>query len=176
MDLHFVSPSLRELDGLESEVLACTVWQDVRPCDGVAGLCDWRLAGSLSKLQRSGFLSGALGEVLLVPGRPRMSFDKILLFGAGDRHAFDEARFRRVLGQMLATITGLCARMAVVELPGRQSDMIAAERAADMLLEAATETHRRGRYDAWTLIEDSNARRRIEQHMVEERRRVRRLR
>ncbi len=176
MDLHFVSPSLNELDGLEAEVLACSVWQDVRPCDGVASLCDWRFAGRLAALQRSGFLSGELGEVLLVPGRPRMSFDKILLFGAGPRHAFDEARFVRVLGRMLATITGLCARMAVVELPGRQSDLIAAERAADMLLEAATNTKTRGRYDAWTLIEDSNARRRIEQHMVEERRRIRRLR
>jgi hypothetical protein len=41
------------------------------------------------------------------------------------------------------------------------------------LLEAAGRK-RPARHDAWTLIEDSDARRRIEQHMIEERRRIRR--
>jgi hypothetical protein len=161
MDLLFVSPVLAELDALESEVLACTVWQDVRPCGGVAGLCDWRLAGTISDLLRRGALRGEPGEVMLIPGRPRLSFDKILLFGAGERHRFDEACYRDVMQTMLDTIGG------------RQGDVIAAERAADMLLEIAARDDER-RHDVWTLIEDTAARRRIEQHMIEERRRVRR--
>lgn len=173
MDLHFVPPRLNELDALESEVLACTLWEDVRPSPGVAGLCDWRFAGRISTLQRSGFLSGSLGEVLMIPGRPRMSFDKILLFGAGKRSAFDEQAFRRVMRQMLDTIEGLCSRLAVVELPGRQDESIVAERAADMLLEEATLPVSQARHDVWTLIESGDARRRIEQHMIEERRRIR---
>lgn len=173
MDLHFVSPHLSDLDALESEVLACTVWQDVRPSGGVAGLCDWRFAGKVSSLQRSGWLSGEAGEVVLIPGRPRMSFDKILLFGAGKRSVFDEAAFRRVMRHMLQTIEGLCSRLAVVELPGRQDDLIMAERAADMLLEEATKPASQARHDVWTLIESGDARRRIEQHMIEERRRIR---
>jgi hypothetical protein len=173
MDLLFVSPVLAELDALESEVLACTVWQDVRPCGGVAGLCDWRLAGTISDLLRRGALRGEPGEVMLIPGRPRLSFDKILLFGAGERHRFDEACYRDVMQTMLDTIGGLASRIAVVQLPGRQGDVIAAERAADMLLEIAARDDER-RHDVWTLIEDTAARRRIEQHMIEERRRVRR--
>jgi hypothetical protein len=119
VELQFVPPNLSALDALESEVLACSVWQDVRPCDGVAGLCDWRLGGRISSLQRQGFVSGARGEVLLIPGRPRLSFDKILLFGAGNRGSFDEACFREVMHHMLATLADLRARAAVVQLPGR---------------------------------------------------------
>jgi hypothetical protein len=173
MDLHFISPLLEELDGLESEVLACTVWEDVRPCDGVAGLCDWRLAGKVSGLLRSRYLQGKVGEVMLIPGRPQLSFDKILLFGAGAQASFDETRYRQVMNHMLDTIAGLAAPIAVVQLPGRQNDLIAAERAADMLLEVAGRDGAR-HHDAWTLVEDNNARHRIQQHMIEERRRVRR--
>jgi hypothetical protein len=174
VELLFVSPVLSELDALESEVLACTVWEDVRPCDGVAGLCDWRLAGRVSDLMARGYLQGRRGEVLLMPGRPRMSFDKILLFGAGPRSAFDEATFREVTNHMMRTIDELCSRIAVVQLPGRQCDLIHAEQAADALLEAASRPPERRRHDVWTLVEDGAARRRIEQHMIEERRRIRR--
>lgn len=172
MELRFVSPVLSELDALESEVLACAVWEDVRPCDGVAGLCDWRLAGRLSALQRDDFLRGQRGEVLLMPARPGLGFDKLLLFGAGPRSAFDEQIFRSVMQQMLRTIDDLHAHLAVVELPGRASELIAAETAADLLLEAAGRTHPES---VWTLVEDGDARRRVTQHMIEARRRVRRL-
>jgi hypothetical protein len=175
MELRFVSADLHELDALESEVLACSVWQDARPCDGVAGLCDWRLAGRVSELQRLGYLRGALGEVLLLPGRPRMSFDKVLLFGAGPRVDFDENVCARVIEHMLQTIEGLCSRLAVVQLPGRQNDMVTAESAADMLLESAALEPHANQHDVWTLVESVDARKRITQHMIEERRRVRRM-
>jgi hypothetical protein len=172
VELRFVSPVLNELDILESEVLVCTVWQDVRPCEGVASLCDWRFAGTISRLQRGGFLAGQRGEVLLVPGRPRLAFEKLLLFGAGVRSEFDKATFSSITQHMLQTVTGLCSRTAVVELPGRQADLIAPELAADMLLEAAGRSRQ---HETWTLVEPTEARRRITQHMIEEKRRIRRM-
>ena len=175
MELQFVSPHLSELDALESEVLACSVWQDARPPTGVAGLCDWRLCGRISTLLRDGYLRGEPGEVLLMPGRPKMSFDKILLFGVGPVAGFDEARCRTAIHHMMETIERLRSRIAVVELPGRQDDRIAADRAADMLLEAAAKPPVRRRHDVWTLVETTDARRRIQQHMIEERRRIRRM-
>ncbi len=174
MELEFVSPRLSELDELDSEILACSVWEDQRPCDGIAGLCDWRLAGRISSMLRDGFLRGERGEVLMVPGRPRMPFDKVLLFGAGPRNGFDEQAFRGVLGHMLETIVGLRSRLAVVQLPGRQNGLIAADRAADMLLEVTSRDPDTYRSDVWTLVEDLEARRSIQQHMIEERRRIRR--
>ena len=172
MELRFIPPGLESLDEYDSEVLACTVWSDERPSHGVAGLCDWRMAGRISELQRCGFITGALGEAVMLPGKPRLTFDKLLLFGAGDRATFDEETFAGVVAKILSTMEGLCARVCVIELPGRHGDLIPAERAADILLASAG---RRREHDVWTLVENAAAKERITQHMIEERRRVRRI-
>jgi len=172
MDLRFTTPSLRRLDLAGTEVLVAGLAADERPPHGVAGLVDWRLSGRLSRLMMSGFATGAVGEVLLMPGRPKLPFDKVLLFGIGPQLAFDETVFREVVEKVLTTLAGLRARTAVVELPGRHLDRISAERAADILLEAAGG---RREHDVWTLVEPADAQRAITQHMVQERRRVRDL-
>ena len=172
MDLQFVAPTLSDLDSLESEVCACALWSDQRPLRGVAGLFDWRLGGTISGLLRRGELEGAIGEVMMIPGRPHLTFDKVLLFGLGPRDEFDDARFRHALHHMLDAVDGLGTRVAVVQLPGRQDDQIRPERAADMLLETVAHDESR-RHDVWTLVESRAARQRIQQHMVEERRRIR---
>jgi hypothetical protein len=172
VELRFITPELARLDEIDSEILACSVWSDARPSHGLAGLCDWRLAGRIAELERKSFVTGALGEVVLLPGKPRLSFDKLLLFGAGARDGFDEDSFRQVVLQMLETMEGLSARASVVELPGRHEGLIAAERAADILLDCAG---RKPEHDVWTLVEDADGKQRIIQHMIEERRRVRRV-
>lgn len=172
MELRFTTPSLRSLDELDSEVLGCCVWSDVRPVHGVAGLCDWRLAGKISRLLTSGFLTGELGEVMMLPGKPRLTFDKLLLFGAGPRASFDEQTFAAVVARMLVTMEGLCARVGVIELPGREANLVPAERAADILLASAG---RKREHEVWTLVDDPDAKERITTHMIEERRRVRRI-
>lgn len=172
MELRFVSPALASLDEIDSEVLVCAVWSDIRPVHGVAGLCDWRLGGRLSALMRRGELTGRLGEVAMVPGKPKLTFDKLLVFGSGSRDAFDDDVFRRMVAHMLATMEGLCARVGVVELPGRPDDRIPADRAADLLLAAAG---RKPEHDVWTLVETADAKAAITQHMIEERRRIRRV-
>jgi hypothetical protein len=172
VELRFCNPELTSLDDLDTEILACSVWSDARPVHGAFGLCDWRFAGHLSALLRSTFVTGKLGEVVMVPGKPRMTFDKLLFFGAGPRATFGEEVFRKVVQHMLDTMEGLAARVAVVELPGRHDGLIAAERAADILLASAG---RKREHDVWTLVEGTDGRQRITQHMIEERRRVRRV-
>lgn len=172
MELRFVEPYLARLDEVDSEVLACTLWSDVRPAQGLVGLCDWRLGGRLSRLMRSGAITGAVGEVIMIPVKPRLTFDKLVLYGAGPRADFGEAVFRNTVARMLATMEGLCARVGVVELPGRHDELIPAERAADILLASAG---RKPEHDVWTLVESGEAKAAITQHMIEERRRVRRV-
>lgn len=172
MELRFVTPELARLDEIDCEVLACTVWSDARPSHGVAGLCDFRLAGRISSLERRGLVRGALGERVMLPGKPRLTFDKVLIFGAGPRSAFGEETFRAVVLDMLTVMEGLLSRTSVVELPGRHDGLIAADRAADILLASAG---RRPEHDAWTLVEDADGKQRIMQHMIEERRRIRRV-
>lgn len=172
MDLRFTTPELRKLDLLGTEVVASTLASDERPPHGLTGLLDFRLAGRISRLIHSGFATGTVGEVLLVPGKPKLPFDKIVLFGIGKRSEFNDPVFHAVLNKMLRTLSGLRARTAVVELPGRHFDAISPERAADVLLESAGGAKE---HDVWTLVEPLEAQRAITQHMIQERRRVRQL-
>jgi hypothetical protein len=170
MDFRFVAPNLRSLDAMEAELLACAIWQDERPMRGVAGLLDWRLAGTLSQLGRQGLLKGELGEVVFIPGRPRLTFEKLLIFGLGPRSGFGEGTFRSVVSHMLRALEGLRVRRAVVELPGRGDGIVEAERACELVLECVgdSETH-----DAWWLVEPPEAQRRISDRALDERRRSR---
>jgi hypothetical protein len=170
MDLRFITPQLRRLDLAGTEVLVACLVQGERPPHGVPGLVDWRLSGQISRLVASGYATGEVGEVVLVPGKPKLPFDKILLFGIGPREKFTERVFRTVVQKMLHTLEGLRARTAVVELPGRHVDVISPERAADILLENAGGKQE---HDLWTLVEPASAQRVITQHMIQERRRVR---
>ena len=170
MDLRFTTPSLRRLDLTGTEVLVATLATDERPPHGVAGLLDYRLSGRISNLLLTGFASGEKGEVLLVPGKPKLPFDKIVLFGIGATTEFDEGTFHDSIAKILETLEGLRARTAVVELPGRHFGGILPERAADLLLESAGG---RREHDVWTLVESADAQRAITQHMIQERRRVR---
>jgi hypothetical protein len=172
VDLRFTTPQLRKLDLAGTEVLVAALTSDEQPPRGVAGLVDWRLCGRISRLFESGFATGRIGEILLVPAKPKLPFDKVVLFGIGEQATFSEHVFRAVVDRVLSTLEGLRARTAVVELPGRHLGMIAAERAADILLEAAGG---RPEHDVWTLVEPADAQRAITQHMIQERRRVRQL-
>jgi hypothetical protein len=168
VDLRFVSPNLRSLDASGTELVACAVWQDQRPMRGAAGLLDWRLAGTLSRLAREGFFGGELGEVLFLPGRPRLCFEKVLVFGLGARSGFEESTFRSVISHLLRALRGLSVRRAVVELPGRADGGIEAERACELLLECVGDSED---HDAWWLIEPPEAQKRIAERAHGERRR-----
>jgi hypothetical protein len=170
MDLRFATPNLRRLDLSGTEVLVVSITSDERPMHGVAGLVDFRLAGRISRLAEAGFATGAAGEVLLVPGKPKLPFDKVVLFGIGRIADFGERVFQETVLRILSTLEGLRARTAVVELPGRHLGAIAPERAADLLLESVGN---RREHDVWTLIEPADAQRAITQHVLQDRRRAR---
>jgi hypothetical protein len=172
MELRFVTPELRRLDEVGTEVLACCLFSDERPPHGTAGLVDWRLSGRVSRLMRDTFVTGARGEVVMLPLRPSLPFDKALLFGLGPRNGFDDAVFREVTAHMLKAMERLCARAAVVELPGRHRSAIDPETATDILLELAGG---RTEHDVWTLIEPGDDQKRITARMTEQRRRDRRV-
>jgi hypothetical protein len=172
VELQLVGPELAQLDELDLEVVACCVWIDARPSRGVAGQCDFRLAGRISELQRRSLITGALGETVLVPGKPRLPFDKVLLFGAGTRATFDEGTFIRIVSDMLAAMERLSVRAAAVELPGRHDDLIAPERAASLLLDQAGGGPA---HDVWTLVEGPEGKQRITRQILEQRRRARRI-
>ncbi len=171
MEFRFLPPDMRHIDETSAELLACTVWSDERPLRGLAGLLDWRMSGRLSALAKSGFLGGERGEVVMVQGKPSLPFEKLLVFGLGARADFGEEAFRGVVVRLLRALEGLRVRRAVVELPGRADGSIDCERAADIVLECVGDSPE---HDAWWLVEDADAQRRIQQRAQDDRRRARR--
>jgi hypothetical protein len=159
VDIRFFSPHLRDLDEASVEVAVGSFWQDERPMRGFAGLLDWRLCGRLSALLATGFVRGEAGEVLLEPGKPHVPFEKLLLVGLGPRASFDEDVFRRGVQRMASALEGLRVRRAVVELPGRGIGAIDAERAITLALECLGP---KPEHDAWWLVEEPEAQKRIE--------------
>lgn len=169
MELRFIAPTLSELDRAGMEVLVAPLFADERPPRGVAGLFDWRAAGRLSRLIQTGFVDGALGEVLMLPGKPALPFDKIIMLGAGVSAELDHGVFSGLVDRLLRTLEGLRARTAVVQLPGRHRDAITPESAADILLEAAAD---KPEHDVWTLVESPAGQRAITEHLLKKRRRT----
>lgn len=163
IDLRFVAPDLRRLDEAASEVVVCGVWRDERPLTGLACLLDWRLAGRLSRLAKKSFLVGDVGEVLVIPARPRLPFDKLLACGLGPRASFGDETFRVVLERILDALTGLSVKKAVIELPGRGDGSVEPERAAEILLDLIGDDER----DALCFVEEPEGQRRIERHAQE---------
>ncbi len=82
MDLSFYPLTLEALDQANAEALCLFVGEDERPLVGLSGLCDWRLAGGLSRMLRKGLVKGVEGEALLTPGM-KLGFRKLFLFGMG---------------------------------------------------------------------------------------------
>jgi Cytosol aminopeptidase family, N-terminal domain len=162
MDIRFVPPELRRLDETSVELCACTIWSDVRPVRGLAGLLDWRLSGRLSALLASGFVTGEAGEALLLPGKPHVPFEKTLIVGLGKRADFGEAVFRDAVQHFARQLTGLRVRRAVVELPGRAEGLVEPEQAITWMLESLGPTPD---HDAWWLVEDAAAERRAEERV-----------
>jgi hypothetical protein len=131
---------------------------------------DWRMGARITRWLEAGALTGESGEVVLVPGKPRIPFEKLLLFGLGPVGGFDEESYERAVQRMLSTLSALRVRMAVVERPGRHLGVMDVERAIEIVLQACA-THED--QDAWTLVEDPTDQKQIAKHLAAERHRKR---
>jgi len=170
VELRFVAPDLRALDATPAEVLAVSYFDDERPLRGLAGLIDFRLAGQLSKLLIRGRVHGAVREQVLLPGRPRLACDRVLLVGLGRRDTFDVGRARTALVELFATLDALMARSVVLCLPGRSDGSLDVEPAIESFLPLTDEAHEQ---DDVTLVEPPEAVRAMRALIERHRRRVR---
>ncbi|MGH7270464.1 MAG: M17 family peptidase N-terminal domain-containing protein [Polyangiaceae bacterium] len=170
MDIRFIAPELRALDSASAEVCVCSIWSDERPIRGLAGLLDWRLGGRISAQLTSDFARGLRGEVLLLPGKPQVPFEKVLVAGLGPRGSFDERSFRSAVVNIGSALEGLRVRRAVVELPGPASGAIDPEAAIAWALDCVGASPE---HDIWWLVVPPADQKRIELRAAEERRRVR---
>lgn len=91
---------------------------DERPLLGLAAFIDWRTNGRLSTLVREGACKGELGEKLLLPGKPTLPVDRLVLVGLGASREFDRERARDMAREMVEIAQGLRATRVLMAMPG----------------------------------------------------------
>ncbi len=137
MDVHFVLSDLASLDQLKTEALCLPFFSDERPLRGAAGLIDFRLCGRISEQLVKDRMRGDIGEVVLMPARPRLMAERLIWIGAGPRADFEEARFRAWIADVMLRLVRLRVRTAALVLPGRVHERIDAAHAMDWFLQAS---------------------------------------
>lgn len=170
MDIRFVAPELEAIDALKCEAILATFFSDDRPLSGALGLIDWRLCGFLSRAITRGMVTGALGETVLLPLRPRFGVDKLFLLGLGPSATFDDTKLADVTARMLEIVTRAKVRTTALVLPGRSTERIAPTAAMESFVIA---TQRHGTQDELILLEAPEAQREMEPIVQRERRRAR---
>lgn len=113
-----------------------TIFEDERPLQGLAGLVDWRMGGSLSALLRAGFCTGAAGEAVLLPGRRTLPVERLVLLGLGPSRAFDRAAAEAAGERLVAVVEGLRPSDVLVSMPGRAPERTVVEAVFDGLTRA----------------------------------------
>jgi hypothetical protein len=120
MDLSFFPLTLEAVDAAAAESLCLFIASDERPLTGLAGLADWRLSGKLSRLLRSGLLTGDAGEAVLTPPGARLGFKKLFLFGVGPSDQPDE-KLAAQIADALRKLGQAGVQEAAMQLPSRLS-------------------------------------------------------
>ncbi len=101
-----------------ANTILALVPEDERPLRGDAGLVDWRLCGLISKHLRSGYVTGQLGEAVLLPGDRPLSPARILLVGAGAQTARGGRPVLRAMRSAAAKLLMMRSPVALLACPG----------------------------------------------------------
>lgn len=170
MHVRFAVPELGQIDALRCEALALPFFSDERPLRGALGLLDWRMCGFISRLLVRGRIDGTPLETVLIPGRPKLSMDKLFLFGLGPKAEFDTALLERAIGHMLDSLARARVRSTALVLPGRNVGCVAADKAIEAFFTLAMH---REEHDEIVLLEPLEAQREMGAVLERERRRAR---
>jgi len=168
--VRFIAPEIRRLDELQTEAMTIPFFSDERPPRGTLGLVDWRLGGWVSRLLLGGRLTGDRTEVTLLPSRPKLSCEKLFLFGMGPRAEFNETVFEETMERVFLTLTRARVRASTCVLPGRHLELLPAEAAFESLLSVAS---RYPEQDEVTLVEPLEAQKAMAPVLQRHRRRTR---
>ena len=108
---------LDTLDHLRADLLVLLPFEEDRPLQGVAGLCDWRLNGRLSRLVEQGWYRPCRGQTLLMDSAGKLPTSRILVLGMGKKAVLDPQNYRRRLGSLASVLGRLGFLSIAMELP-----------------------------------------------------------
>ena len=114
--IRVLPPSLYDLDKVEGDILAAYLVAGQRPPHGIAGLCDWRLMGFISRLIAEGKLSGETGEKLLISSEGSIIPKKLVIYGVGD-YTQAPLSLQDTAAELIKTLKKLGAVVPVIAWP-----------------------------------------------------------
>ena len=108
---------LTGLDSLDVDALALPMYAVCEQPIAVAGYADWRLAGRIARLLKSGKFSGETDEALLMPSLGRIGPKRIFLLGMGVPQNLDEKRLGERMKQIVAVLSDAGAKRLAIGAP-----------------------------------------------------------
>jgi len=138
------------------DTLVALIPEDERPMRGDLGLVDWRLCGALSQQLISGFVTGALDEVALLPVHGPFAARRVLTLGIGPSDKVAGRALRRATASAVERLLSLGSPLAVLALPGA----VDLDYDGPLLLQAAVQALSRLRGDCELRLVVPDARRR----------------
>lgn len=83
-----VQPYTQSLDDMFTDTIVVGFFSDELPPKDLTGLLDWRMSGFLSRQLQNNTLTGAFGEVTLIPINKKIPARRVLLLGLGEKKGF----------------------------------------------------------------------------------------
>jgi hypothetical protein len=115
---------MHDIRTMETDAIVVGFHEDVRPLKGGAGVLDWVLCGSLSRLIIEGRIRGALGEVALLTTAGKLPSKMVFMIGLGRREGMTQGDLRTAARTVATSLTGAGIARAAVDLlpPGTAQD------------------------------------------------------
>jgi hypothetical protein len=133
VQVRFLPTELAQWDQAEeSDALALSFYSHERPLQGAAGLADWRLHGSISRLIEKEFCRGERRESTIMPATRRLPWQRIFLFGLGASHRMDEEQLSNTAEWMGDVLAKAGVTEYALQVPGRALDLIDADLATEV--------------------------------------------
>lgn len=95
------------VEEIQADLLISTYFQDLGSPKGTTGMIDWRLNGFLSRSIVEKRITGAKGEITLIPLNQKFSTHRMLLLGLGKWREYTVSELRSVLPALQKSVTAL---------------------------------------------------------------------
>ncbi|MFQ5597557.1 MAG: M17 family peptidase N-terminal domain-containing protein [Nitrospiria bacterium] len=105
-----------KLNDLQTDLLAVTCFEDIRPLRGLAGEIDWLYGGILSRVMMQNRFSGELGKTILLASEGKLPVSKILLLGLGTSKRYGYPRFKDMSAVLYEVIDDLKINALAVDI------------------------------------------------------------
>jgi hypothetical protein len=105
------------VEEIQADVLITTYFQDLGSPKGPTGMIDWRLNGFLSRNIVDKRITGAKGEITLIPLNQKFFTHKMLLLGLGKWRDYTVSELRSVLPGLQKAVMDLKPQHACFCIP-----------------------------------------------------------